>query len=143
LSEVKNICGAGGGYIFHSSSILSLYLPHLSYLSYSGMHLLCILDLCGYVLASANTGLIFTGIQEGNPGRDTAGRADPTWPNRAGYSIPCAVMLGSGVGGELSRGSGGHSGGAVRQSGSVVLVCFVYSPYLYRCCSCSLCSLFC
>jgi len=33
-----------------------------------------------------------------NPGRDTAGRADPTWPNRAGYSIPCAVMLGSGWG---------------------------------------------
>jgi len=25
--------------------------------------------------------------------------ADPTWPNRAGYSIPCAVMLGSGGGG--------------------------------------------
>jgi len=39
-----------------------------------------------------------------NPGRDTAGRADPTWPNRAGYSIPCAVMLGSG-GGELGGGN--------------------------------------
>jgi len=25
-----------------------------------------------------------------NPGRGTARRADPTWPNRAGYSIPCA-----------------------------------------------------
>ena len=33
-----------------------------------------------------------------NPGRDTAKRADPTWPNRAGYSIPCAIMLGSGWG---------------------------------------------
>ena len=33
-----------------------------------------------------------------NPGSGTARRADPTptWPNRAGYSIPCAVMLGSG-----------------------------------------------
>jgi len=33
-----------------------------------------------------------------NPGRGTAGRADPTptWPNRVGYSMPCAVMLGSG-----------------------------------------------
>jgi len=51
------------------------------------------------VLGSARTGLIFTGIQEGNPGRDTAGRADPTWPNRAGYSIPCAFMLGSAAGG--------------------------------------------
>jgi len=39
-----------------------------------------------------------------NPGRDTAGQADPTWPNRAGYSIPCAAMLGSG-GGELGRGN--------------------------------------
>ena len=33
-----------------------------------------------------------------NTGKDTAGRADPTWPNRAGYSIPCAVTLGSGGG---------------------------------------------
>jgi len=35
-----------------------------------------------------------------NPGRGTAGWADPTptWPNRAGYSIPRAVMLGSGEG---------------------------------------------
>jgi len=50
-----------------------------------------------------------------NPGRDTARRADPTWPNRAGYSIPCAIMLGFGGGGagrqELSRGSGGRSVG--------------------------------
>ena len=27
-----------------------------------------------------------------NRGRDTAGRADPTWPNRAEYSTPCAVI---------------------------------------------------
>jgi len=39
-----------------------------------------------------------------NPGRSTARKADPTWPNRAGYSIPCAVMLGSG-GGELAVGT--------------------------------------
>jgi len=39
-----------------------------------------------------------------NPGRDTAGRADPTWPNRAGYPIPCAAMLGSGWG-ELGGGN--------------------------------------
>ena len=39
-----------------------------------------------------------------NPGRGTAGRADPTWPNRAGYSIPCAIMLGSGWG-ELGGGN--------------------------------------
>jgi len=42
-----------------------------------------------------------------NPGRGTAGRADPTWPNRAGYSIPCAAMLGSGGG---TRGSGARGG---------------------------------
>jgi len=36
-----------------------------------------------------------------NPGRGTAGWDDPTpsWPNRARYSIPCAVMLGSDGGG--------------------------------------------
>jgi len=74
-----------------------------------------------------------------NPGRGTARRADPTpW-----YSIPCAVMLGSG-GGELggresARGSGGQSGGSVRESGSVgSAVCVVFSPYLYHCCSYSL-----
>jgi len=33
-----------------------------------------------------------------NPGGDPAGWANPTWPNRAGYSIPRAVMLGSGGG---------------------------------------------
>jgi len=42
-----------------------------------------------------------------NPGRGTAGWADPTptWSNRAGYSIPCAVMLGSGGGGRHSGNS--------------------------------------
>ena len=39
-----------------------------------------------------------------NPGREKAGRADPTWPNRRGYSIPCAVMLGSDRG-ELGAGT--------------------------------------
>jgi len=56
--------------------------------------------LCYSVLGSARTGLIFARIQEGAQ----PGRADPTWPNRAGYSIPCAVMLGSG-GGELGGGN--------------------------------------
>jgi len=46
------------------------------------------------VLGLARTGLIFTRIQEGAQ----PGGAHPTWPNRAGYSIPCAVMLGSGWG---------------------------------------------
>ena len=47
-----------------------------------------------FVLGSARTGLIFHQKPRGN----TARQADPTWPNRAGYSIPCAVMLGSGWG---------------------------------------------
>jgi len=29
------------------------------------------------------------------PGGDIVGWADPDWPNRTGYSIPCAVILGS------------------------------------------------
>jgi len=58
-----------------------------------------------------------------NPGRGTAGRADPTWPNRARYSIPCAIMLGSG-GGELGGGNSltarERGAAAVVESGSVV-----------------------
>jgi len=92
------------------------------------------------VLGSARTGLIFTGLQEVTQ----LGGADPIWPNRARYSIPCAIMLGSGVGGGVagthSR-SGAFSKGG--ESSSVLLVCFVYSPCLYRCRYCSLCLLFC
>jgi len=64
-----------------------------------------------------------------NPGRDTAGQADPTGPNRAGYSIPCAVMLGSG-GGERGGGNslaarerGHRSGLGERLCGSCSLCC--------------------
>jgi len=82
------------------------------------------------------------------PGGNTAGWADPTWPNRAGYSIPCAVMLGSGCGGSGAEGRQSRLRSmrqrqAVRVGLCVLQFCFVYSPYLYRCCSCSLCLLFC
>jgi len=49
------------------------------------------------------------------PERGTARQADPTWPNRAGYSIPCAIMLGSGWGswavGRQSRLGSTHGSG--------------------------------
>jgi len=66
-----------------------------------------------------------------NPGRDTARRADPTWPNRIGYTIPCAVMLCS-SGGELGGGnslSGGELAAAVVEGGSLgcTLLCCVFS----------------
>jgi len=82
-----------------------------------------------------------------NPERDIAGQADLTWPNRAGYSIPCAAMLGSGWGGSCGGGNS-VTGSGVRAADSdrcslCSAVCVVYSPYLYRCCSCSLCLLFC
>ena len=81
-----------------------------------------------------------------NPGRDTAGRADPTWPNRAGYSIPCAVMLGSG-GGELGGGNAlvaqEFAVAVVEGSSLGCAVCVVFSPYLYLCCYCSRCLLLC
>jgi len=79
------------------------------------------------------------------PGRDTAGRADPTWPNRAGYSIPCAIMLGSG-GGEL----GGKNSLAVGSSRRwlwraalwvvrfvlcIPLICIVVVAVPFVCCS--------
>jgi len=50
-----------------------------------------------------------------NPGKDTVGWADTTWPNRAGYSTPCAVMLGSG-GGEL----GGRNSLAAQERAAAV-----------------------
>jgi len=84
-------------------------------------------------------------------GRGTAGWADPSWPTRAGYSIPCAIMLGSGGGGSWAAGTRTRLGRAQRRfsprerfcsAGSVLLVCFVSSPFLYRC-SCSLCLWFC
>jgi len=84
------------------------------------------------VLGSARTGLIFTGIQEGTPGRGTAGRADPTWPNRAGYSIPCAVMLGSGWG-KLGGGNSlaAREGRAAVRSERAVLFCWLCSAGLF------------
>jgi len=62
-------------------------------------------------------------------GGNTARRADPTWPNRAGYSIPCAFTPDSGWG-ELGRGkslaaqehvaaAGGESGSPL----SAILFC--------------------
>ena len=77
------------------------------------------------------------------PGRGTAGWADLTWPNRAGYSIPCAVMLGSG-GGELGGGNSlaaQERKAAVRENdfvGCVVcfrLICIVALPVPFVCCS--------
>ena len=66
-----------------------------------------------------------------HPGRDTAGRADPTWPNRAGYSIPCAscwVPVRGSWGQELTRSSGAQ---APVLSGRTVLwvigLCCVFS----------------
>jgi len=83
-----------------------------------------------------------------NPGRGTAGWADPppTWPNRARYSIPCAVMLVSGWGGQRSRNSlAAREGSAVVRSERAVLFCgfVLYSslfciivvPVPFVCCS--------
>ena len=85
-----------------------------------------------------------------NPGRGTAGQADPTWPNRAGYSIPCAVTLGSG-GGELSGQNSLVAWGHGRRSGPVrsgraalwfvrfvlcfLLICIVVVTVPFVCCS--------
>jgi len=81
------------------------------------------------VLDLARTGLIFTEIQEG---AQPVGGPDPTWPNRAGYSIPCAVMLGSG-GGEQSGGNSlaAREGRAVVWSKRAVLFCGLCSAGLF------------
>jgi len=82
-----------------------------------------------------------------NPGRGTALRADPTWPNRARYSIPCAIMLGSG-GGELGAGTHSLLGECVvlvrsRRAALWVmrfvlcflLICIIVVPVPFVCCS--------
>ena len=66
-----------------------------------------------------------------NPRRDTAERADPIWPNRAGYSIPCVVMLGSGwgeLGGRNSLAAREHVAAAVSESCSAcsAILCCVF-----------------
>jgi len=60
-----------------------------------------------------------------NPGRGTAGWADPTptWPNRAGYSIPCAAMLCSGGGGSGAVGTHLRLGSAQCWSSSGERLC--------------------
>ena len=82
------------------------------------------------------------------PGRGTAGRADPTWPNRARYSIPCAVTLGSRGWGwrrELTRSSGVHGAGPVWDSGCLgrAICCCVFSLFVSLLFLFSLCLLFC
>jgi len=83
------------------------------------------------------------------PGRGTAGWADPTWPNRAGYSIPCAITLGSRGGERSGRNSlaARDRAAAVQESGSVLralfcgfvlcipLFCTVVVPVPSVCCS--------
>jgi len=81
-----------------------------------------------------------------NPGRDTAEQADPTWPNRAGYSIPHAVMLGS-CGGSGSAGTHSWLGSeqrwrfgraalwVVRFVLFFLLICIIVVPVPFVCCS--------
>jgi len=95
----------------------------------------------------ARTGLIFTGLQEGaQPGGGG-------WPHLAKQSPVFHTMCRHA---EFRWQGGKRRGGnllAARQRAALVLsgraglwgraVCSVYSPYLYRCCWCSLCVLFC
>jgi len=67
-----------------------------------------------------------------NPGRDIARRADPTWPNRAGYSIPCNRHAGFRWGGagqrELTRSSGVRgSGGRGERLSVFCSLCRIFS----------------
>jgi len=89
------------------------------------------------VLGSARTGLIFTGIQEGaQPGQTELGIP---------YHVPsCWVPVGGELGGGNSLADWERARGPIQENGSVGrVVCVVFSPYLCRCCYCSLCLLFC
>jgi len=97
------------------------------------------------VLGLARTGLIFTGLQEGAQlgglTQPQPGQTEPGIP----YHVPsCWVPVGGAGRQELTCGLGASGAGPVRENGSVGhVVRVVFSPYLYRCCSCSLCLLFC
>ena len=96
------------------------------------------------VVGLARTGLIFTRTQEGTQlGRLTQpGQTEQGIP----YHVPSCWVP---VGGSWVAGSHSWLGSARRrlvvgEGGSLgCAVCVVFSPYLYRCCSCSLCLLFC
>ena len=95
-----------------------------------------------HVLGSSRTGLIFTGLQEGaQPGGLTPpGQTEPGIP----HHMPSRWVP---VGGSQVAGTQSRVGSAQRRLWRAVVLCgqfcFVYSPFLYRCCSCSLCLLFC
>ena len=92
------------------------------------------------MLGSARTGLIFTRIQEGaQPGGLTQPQSGQTELGIP-YHVPsCWVPVGEAVRRELTRGSGACGAGPIRNNGSVGrAVHVVFSPHLYRCCSCSL-----
>jgi len=61
------------------------------------------------------------------------------------YHVPSRwVPVGGAARQELTSGSGARGASQVLESGSVgCAICVVFSPYLYRCCCCSLCLLFC
>jgi len=100
------------------------------------------------VLGLARTGLIFTRIQEGAQlgglTQSQNGQREPGIP----YHVPsCWVPVGGAARWELTRGLGGLSGGAVRESGSVLralfcgfvqcnsLFCIFAVPVPFVCCS--------
>ena len=80
-----------------------------------------------------------------NLGRGTAGWADPTWPNRAGYSVPCAFMLGSRWGGAEQRELTQEHAAAVRSGRAalwvvrivlcILLICIIIVTVPFVCCS--------
>jgi len=83
------------------------------------------------VLGSARKRLIFTRIQEGTEPGGVWGGADPTYPNRARYYTPCALMLGS-CGGKLGAGTlSAREGTAAVRSERVVLSCGLCSAGLF------------
>ena len=81
------------------------------------------------------------------PGEDTSVWTDPNWPNKTGYSIPCAVMLGSGWGTgqrKINWGSGVRRAPDSESCSEHFAICFVYFSYQNNilssyCCYCSLC----
>jgi len=79
------------------------------------------------------------------PGRNTAGLADPDWPNKQGiqYHVTSCSVGSGGAGWEEVNRCWRERWVLGDESCSVYSLVFLYSCYLYYCCYCPLPLLFC
>jgi len=150
---IPSHCHAAFHFIVLLSSTLVLPFPHTKPLPNKQSPLKVIFPLWSHFCYCPGFGQDRVNFHQ-HPGRGIAGWAGPTptWPNRARYSIPCAVTLGSGGGGAAAGGRrGGNSLAAWERAAPVLseraglwvvrfvwcflLICVIVVPVPFVCCS--------